>query len=68
LAKPWAIARAAYQGRKLAEEMERFQAEREGKRGTRRKIGTICMGPKGLITERMVFAATQNPDLRTYYC
>jgi hypothetical protein len=53
--------------RKLAEEMEKFRADREGHRGTRSKIDTICMGPFGLITERMVLAATRNPSLRTYY-
>lgn len=55
-----------WQGR-LAEELDRFQARREGHRATRRKIGIICMGPKGLVTEQMMIVATRNLDVRTYY-
>jgi len=62
-----AARRAGYLEQKLVEEMERFRVEREGNRGTRRKIDTICMGRNCVITEQMVIVATRNPDLRTWY-
>jgi hypothetical protein len=58
---------ASYWEGRLAEENARFRAERERNRGTRRKIETICSGPFGIITERMVIVATRHPELRTYY-
>ena len=58
---------AAYRERAIAEEQERFQARREGHRGTRRKIDTICMGWGGVISVQQVIAATRYPHLRARY-
>jgi hypothetical protein len=38
-----------------------------GQRGTRRKIDTISLEPRGVITERMVIAATRKSSIRTYF-
>jgi hypothetical protein len=63
-----ASAAAEWESR-LAKEMERFRARREGHRGTRRKIDTICTGPgrNGVISVKQVIALTRDPDLRTFY-
>ena len=55
----------SYSGRKHSEEIERFR-EREGKRGTRRKIDVICTGRQGVIPPFEVIASSRRsgPELR----
>jgi hypothetical protein len=70
-AKLFGLAEAAREAshweQQLAEATDKFRTAREGHRGTRRKMDTICLGPKGVITERMVLAATRDPSIRTFY-
>jgi len=62
-----AARQADYRKQALAKETDKFRARMDGHRGTRRKIDTICLGPVGLITERMIIAAIRSPGTRIYY-
>ena len=70
MATDWEEDRAkmeAYWVTNHAKTLEDWRDQREGKRGIRRKIGTICAGRNGVISVQQVMAATRNPSIRTYY-